>query len=122
DSNLSQTLSSSDKNSYSDIKWEPNEDSLTHKKDVKLLTRLIGNYPNPNSNYTIIKYKIGENCPVKIFITDMQGNKITELINKDTHSAGEFEVKFNTLELKSGVYFYTLQTDKYFQTKRMIIL
>ncbi|MBI4649212.1 MAG: hypothetical protein HY738_22110, partial [Bacteroidia bacterium] len=47
DSNLSQTLSSSDKNSYSDIKWEPNEDSLTHKKDVKLLTRLIGNYPNP---------------------------------------------------------------------------
>lgn len=102
------------------IKWETKKDTVTKVNESRLTTRLIGNYPNPNSDYTVIKYKIGESCPTKIFITSSTGIKIKEILNNENHPTGEFEIVFNTKDLETGVYFYTLQTDKYFQTKRMI--
>jgi len=102
------------------LKWEITVDTISKVTESKLLTRLIGSYPNPNSDYTIVKFKIGEVCPVKIFITNTNGIKIHEILSNDSHPVGEFEVNFSTLNLDAGVYFYTLQTDKYFQTKRMV--
>lgn len=121
-SNSSHVLTDNDNTSGRGLKWEPIDDTSTQKSQMKLQTRLIGNYPNPYTNKTTINYKIGEECPVKIFITDMNGIKISEILDKQTHEIGEYEIEYNSLELKAGIYFYTLQTDKYFQTRRMIKL
>lgn len=83
---------------------------------------LSGNYPNPHSSYTTIRYTVSENCPVRIFITDIKGNIMAELVNKEAHAVGDFEIIYNATGTKPGVYFYTLQTDKASQTKRMVVL
>jgi len=83
---------------------------------------LQGNYPNPHSSYTIIQYSVTESSPIRIFITDVYGRQLTELVDIKSHQIGNFEVMLDMSRLKAGVYFYTLQTDKYSQTKRMVVL
>jgi hypothetical protein len=106
----------------SDYIPETKDDSLSNiKAENALSTKLFPNYPNPCSDLTIIKYRIGENCPVNIFLTNMQGQKVAELENNKKHPVGEFEIEFIVSEFNPGVYFYTLQTNNHFQTRRMVV-
>jgi hypothetical protein len=51
----------------------------------------------------------------------MLGKEITTLVN-EVKSAGSYDVKFNASNLSSGIYLYTLKTDKYSQSKKMILV
>lgn len=87
---------------------------------------LYQNYPNPFNPSTTISYSIpiletGYIPSVQLKIYDVLGREITTLVNEEK-PAGTYEVKFNAINLPSGIYFYRLQVGKFFETKKMILL
>jgi len=79
------------------------------------------NYPNPFNPSTRIKYAILNKQFVSLKVYDLLGNEITTLINEEK-PAGTYEVEFNANHLSAGVYYYTIVTDGFVQTKKMILL
>ncbi len=79
------------------------------------------NYPNPFNPSTKIVYQIPERAYVTLKVYDVLGNEVTELVNK-TIEAGKHEIIFDASNLTSGVYFYTIFTDGFTQTRKMILM
>jgi hypothetical protein len=85
------------------------------------------NYPNPFNPSTSIKYALPFDSKVLIKIYNVLGQEV-RLLKDEIISAGEYEVKFNSSSLPSGVYFYRLNADpinggqKYSSIKKMMLL
>ncbi|MBI1936507.1 MAG: T9SS type A sorting domain-containing protein [Ignavibacteriales bacterium] len=94
---------------------------------------LYQNYPNPFNPSTTIEYTIPSvetgyipslhHVTLKIY--DILGREVAVLVNEE-QMPGKHSVIFNVeanrrFALQSGIYFYTLQTDYFSQTKKMIL-
>jgi hypothetical protein len=79
------------------------------------------NYPNPFNPSTKIRFSIPSNEFVTLKVYNVLGSEIVTLIN-DELNAGSFEVDFNASALNSGVYFYTMRTNKFTETRKMILM
>lgn len=80
------------------------------------------NYPNPFNPTTKIKYSLPAVSYVKLFVYDVSGKLVKELVNRYEKS-GAHEVEINAGGLSSGVYFYKLSIDeKYSEVKKMILI
>ena len=83
------------------------------------------NYPNPFNPTTVIRYSIpatlSKNVHVQLDIYDVLGNHVSQLVNKD-QKAGIYEVKFNGINLPSGIYFYRIHAGSFTNTKKLILL
>jgi hypothetical protein len=79
------------------------------------------NFPNPFNSTTKIRYQIPFQSNVSLKLYDMLGRELATLVDEQK-PAGRYEQDFIVNNLSSGVYFYTLQTDNYFQTNKMILL
>jgi uncharacterized delta-60 repeat protein len=79
------------------------------------------NYPNPFNAGTIIRLDIAEESPVKLIIYDVLGR---ELPYNYEHNLlpGTYEVTFDGSSYSSGIYYYRLITDRYTQTRSMILV
>lgn len=65
--------------------------------------------PNPSSNETTIKYSLLKSTSVKINIFNSLGN-IEEMLIDEKQTKGEYEIKLNTVNYKSGIYYIQLET------------
>ncbi len=83
---------------------------------------LLQNYPNPFNPSTQIKYKISLAGFVSLKVYDVLGNEVASLVN-EFKQPGNYS-SFFTLNssLSSGVYFYTLRSVNYNETKKMIMV
>ena len=79
------------------------------------------NYPNPFNPTTQIKFSIPKTANVKLIITDILGREVTMLVN-DNLSSGNYSVNFDAKSISSGIYFYTLITDNFKQSRKMILM
>jgi beta-glucuronidase len=84
------------------------------------------NYPNPFNPETKIKFtvpNVGTRHAVSLRIYDILGREVATLVNEEK-PAGEYEISFNSDDygLSSGVYFYKLVIDKFFDVKKMVLL
>ncbi|MDZ7624589.1 MAG: lectin like domain-containing protein [Ignavibacteriaceae bacterium] len=79
------------------------------------------NYPNPFNPSTTIKYAVANKQFVSIKVFDVIGNEIATLVNEEK-PAGTYEVEFNANQLSAGVYYYSIVTEGFVQTKKMILL
>lgn len=79
------------------------------------------NYPNPFNPSTKIKYSLPESGFVSLKIYDLSGKEAVTLISQE-QPAGTYELKFDASDLSSGVYFYTLETSSFTQTKKMTLI
>ncbi len=84
------------------------------------------NYPNPFNPTTKISYGIPAfagitNNRVVIKVYDVIGNEIATLVN-ELKPPGNYEIDFNADKLTSGIYYYTLSTGNFRETKKMILL
>jgi len=91
-----------------------------------LVTRLIGNYPNPFNPETSIAFSLAENTRVRLEIFNIRGQKVKTLLDEEMaqgeHSViwrGETDRGGNS---GSGVYFYRMTTDDYTETGKMMLL
>jgi hypothetical protein len=82
---------------------------------------LFQNYPNPFNPSTIINYQIPKAGFVTLKVFDVLGREVAELVN-ERKSAGSHKVKFNAENLSSGIYYYTISTNDFKQTKKMLLL
>jgi len=83
--------------------------------------QLYQNYPNPFNNTTNIKFEIPRLTKVNLEVYDINGRLINVLKNS-VLSAGFYTVKFDGTNLSSGIYFYKLETNKYQETKKMVLI
>jgi hypothetical protein len=79
------------------------------------------NYPNPFNPVTNIKFGIPESGDVRLVVYDILGRAVRTLMN-EYKNPGTYEVQFDATELASGIYFYSLQTIKGTETKRMLMI
>ena len=84
------------------------------------------NYPNPFNPSTTINFKIEESGFVSLIVYDMLGNKVAQIAGERL-SAGFHSYTFDVNRLgermlASGVYLYSLETEKINLTKKMIYL
>lgn len=86
------------------------------------ISRLYQNIPNPYSNFTDIRYSIGIANSVSLIISNIFGIKVAELVSNPRHPAGEYKVSFDASNVPSGIYFYTLRTPDFVDTKQMVII
>jgi len=94
---------------------------INNNKQITNGFELYQNYPNPFNPVTNIKYDLPKDVFVTIKIYDLLGREIKTLVN-EFKSAGSHIVTFNGSELASGVYFYRLVTDRFTDTKKMVVL
>jgi hypothetical protein len=69
---------------------------------------LFGNYPNPATNQTNIKFAVAQATEVTISISDIAGRTIKTI--KQDCAAGTQTVSVNTEDLASGEYIYLVHT------------
>jgi hypothetical protein len=79
------------------------------------------NYPNPFNPSTSIKFTIPESGFTTLKVYNILGNEVTTLISEEL-TQGSFSVKFDASELPSGVYLYTLTSNNFNETKKMLLL
>jgi pullulanase/glycogen debranching enzyme len=82
---------------------------------------LYQNYPNPFNPSTVISYQLPVTSNITLKVYDILGREITTLVNEQK-PAGKYELKFDGSELASGVYFFSLKTGNYAETKKMLLM
>lgn len=83
---------------------------------------LLQNYPNPFNPVTTISYLLHRTSSVTLKIFDILGHEIDTLIKNKIEPAGLHEISFNAVNLPSGIYFYSLYTGNYSNSKKMILI
>lgn len=80
------------------------------------------NYPNPFNPVTKINFQLPENSNVKLYVYDVTGRTVAELISGKYYTAGYHTIEFNASSLSSGVYFYKLTTENNSSIKKMMLI
>jgi subtilisin-like proprotein convertase family protein len=89
--------------------------------EVPFTYRLSQNYPNPFNPVTTIKYGLPKYGNTKLVVYDITGRVVKTLVN-EFKDAGTYEVTFDASNFASGVYFYTLESGTYKETKKMLLV
>jgi photosystem II stability/assembly factor-like uncharacterized protein len=82
---------------------------------------LFQNYPNPFNPATKVRFDIPKSAQAKLIVYDALGKTIETLVNKEL-SAGTYEYTWNASKYNSGIYFIRFTSDKYSDTKRMVLI
>ncbi len=82
---------------------------------------LSQNYPNPFNPTTKINFKVQEKSFVSLKVFDVNGKEISKLVN-EIINAGSYSVEFNSFSLSSGPYYYRMVSDRFVETKKMILI
>jgi hypothetical protein len=79
------------------------------------------NFPNPFNPVTNIRIDVPSNSLVNLTVYDLLGNEVEVLVNQNL-TAGRYNVDWNASNYSSGIYFYTMKTGSFTDTKRMILV
>jgi photosystem II stability/assembly factor-like uncharacterized protein len=82
---------------------------------------LSQNYPNPFNPTTTIEFQVVDYEYTKLSVFDILGREIQTLVNERLRP-GVYRYKFDAIGIQSGVYFYRIETQRYTETKKMILL
>lgn len=77
------------------------------------------NYPNPFNEQTTIRFELPQSMEATLTIQDHFGRVITKQQQVATRGRNEFVV--NGDKLSTGMYFYTISTEGFSETKRMVV-
>jgi hypothetical protein len=87
--------------------------------------KLEQNYPNPFNPATKIKYSIpfdkSSSQNVTLVVYDILGRELATLVDRK-QNPGNYEILWDAGNYSSGIYFYTLSTGSFVETKKMILL
>ncbi|KPL15154.1 MAG: hypothetical protein AMS26_08415 [Bacteroides sp. SM23_62] len=101
--------------------------SITEKSGTRIGEFVLHqNYPNPFNPETVIEYQLPRAADVEISIFNLQGQKMTTLV-QEYRSAGSHKIIWDgtdkySQQVASGVYLYQLKIGKFMQVKKMMLL
>ncbi len=104
-------------------KLNPSEIPIGIKQDLQIVReyRLFQNYPNPFNPSTTISYYIQKNGYVSLKVYNVLGSLVATLVNGN-QTIGAKEIAFDGSNLASGIYYYTIETEGFRDTKKMILV
>ena len=82
---------------------------------------LCQNYPNPFNPVTTIEYSIPATGFTSLKIYNTLGAEVATLVNGVIASGISHSVMFDAARLPSGLYFYTIRSGSYAETKKMFL-
>ncbi len=94
---------------------------ITQTPTVAYTYKLEQNYPNPFNPSTRITFSIKNAGFVSLKVYDLLGREVATLVSEN-RPAGIYDVNFNASNLGSGIYFYTLTSSGFSQTKKMLFV
>ncbi|MEN8192153.1 MAG: T9SS type A sorting domain-containing protein, partial [Bacteroidota bacterium] len=124
--------------------------SVNNNSDLPVKFMLSQNYPNPFNPSTTIKYSISSSviaiptsrekqsqeiplvsqqvgnprndyAQTTLKVYDILGREVAILVNKQ-QQPGDYEVEFDAKKLTSGVYYYTLRSGDFVESRKMLLL
>ena len=97
--------------------------SIDDKRNVSVIEnlKLYGNYPNPFNPQTTIRYEINKDQHVKIDIFDLNGHRLTTIVNKKQCS-GMHTAIWKAGAFASGIYSYRIISGNEIKYGKMILL
>ncbi len=116
-----------------DLNWYPDQKEIWDSLQTTGIRRddsvvelpknyhLSQNYPNPFNPSTVINFSIPAAGLTTLKVYNILGEEVATLVNKEL-TAGAYQFEFNASYLSSGVYFYKLQSNKYTEVKKMILM
>lgn len=96
--------------------------SIDEDPSLPLGYTLDQNYPNPFNPSTTIGFTLAKSDQISLKVYDLMGRVVATLMNNEVRPAGYNTVVFNAFNLSSGVYFYTLSTQKVTLTQKMSLI
>ncbi len=99
------------------------DNKVAQQKQVKEIPEgyAVANYPNPFNPTTVINYQLPKDGMVTLKVYDVLGKEVATLVN-DNRSAGYYSVEFNASNLPSGIYIYTITSNHFIQSKKMLLM
>jgi len=88
---------------------------------IPLSFNLEQNYPNPFNPQTKIKFDIKSSQQARLSIYNILGVEIEILINEKLNP-GTYEVNWDAKSYSSGIYYYSLESGDFTETKKMVLL
>ncbi len=79
------------------------------------------NFPNPFNPSTQIKFSVGASSFVSVKVFDALGREVRTLVNQQLET-GAYVTTLSAENLSSGMYYYTLQTGSFTETKKMLLM
>ncbi len=111
-----------------DLNWFPDKKSdwLTDIKEIyngsiPAKYSLSQNYPNPFNPTTNIQFSLPERTMVTLKVYNVLGQEVAQLVNQEL-AAGVHKVTFDASDLTSGIYIYTLESENFVKTQKMVLL
>ncbi|CAN5597552.1 hypothetical protein BH10BAC5_BH10BAC5_21300 [soil metagenome] len=83
--------------------------------------KLAQNFPNPFNPETKINFAIPHSGFTALKVYTIDGKEVATLVNENL-SQGNYSITFSNNYLSSGIYFYTLTSGNYSETKKMILV
>ena len=97
-------------------------DVINVKIEIPTKYEISQNYPKPFNPSTVINYSIPKAGLVKLYIYNLLGELVAELVNEKLE-AGFYQHSFNASSasggLSSGIYFYTITVNEFREVKKM---
>jgi choice-of-anchor B domain-containing protein len=82
--------------------------------------KLEQNYPNPFNPTTRINFELPDAQKIDLNVYDITG-RLIRVLYSGYLTAGKFSAKFDSENLSSGVYFYSLISQSFKESKKMIL-
>ncbi|MBI5476103.1 MAG: DUF4434 domain-containing protein [Ignavibacteriales bacterium] len=98
-----------------------NTTGISEQNDLPQSFSLSQNYPNPFNPTATIRYDIPKAGFVEISVYDILGREVKVLVNEEKNP-GRYEITFDGKNLVSGIYIYTIRSENFFLSKKMILL
>jgi len=83
--------------------------------------KLMQNFPNPFNPSTTIRFTLPRSGKVSLAVSNTLGQIVGTLV-EDTLPAGEHHYRWDATDHPSGLYFCTLSSDSYRETRKMLLL
>jgi len=94
---------------------------LSQSGQIPEKSSLSQNYPNPFNPATKIAFSVTDHENVRLSIYNSAGQMVTVLVN-DNFGPGNYEVKWDASGYSSGVYFCSIITSSFAETRRMLLV
>ncbi|MDB4534076.1 PKD domain-containing protein [Vicingaceae bacterium] len=93
---------------------------ITSIKNENEPISLLNVYPNPFKNNITVEFNLTEQTQTEIYVTDLIGNRISEIINTSLNS-GNNSFNWTAKNIANGVYLLNIKTENFIQVKKLIL-
>ncbi|MGA9406406.1 MAG: glycoside hydrolase family 44 protein [Bacteroidota bacterium] len=95
--------------------------NVAEKNIVPDKFELSQNYPNPFNPSTTIAFDLAHQSFVLLRVYNILGQEVATLVD-EVRPAGKYREQWNASNLASGMYFYSIRTGSFAQTRKMLLL